>query len=146
MVVEGVEDDREMIVVVEIGAVAAQVAGHAAGRVLFVHPGADIQVLVVEEHPDLGLVRRGPAFGGFLLDEVGHRWHVAVGRFVEGAVDDERRWQRHRPDGGVAALVTVDDRRRLGRGRTVDGLGGVCWRTFGRSRGIRGTRLLRPRN
>ena len=52
-VVERVEQDREMVVVVQVGRVAAHVARHALRRIALPQPGADVDGVVVDRPPRL---------------------------------------------------------------------------------------------
>ena len=81
----------------------AFVLGHAAGipshfvddhslRMALPAATRDVDVVVVEQNPDLRLLGRRRAFEGFTLDEVRCREHVAVDRFIELAV--ESQWDR----------------------------------------------------
>ncbi len=114
VVVERVEEHRDVIVVVHVRRVAPHVARHAPGRVGLPHARADVDVPVVEEHPHLRLVGGGLAFVGLLLDEVAGALHVPVERLVQLPVHLERRRQPHRPEDGMALGIARHDLRRHG--------------------------------
>ena len=55
-----------------------------------VHPRTDVDRAAVIDHPDVHLLGRSCAFGGFLLDEVRDRHGFAPGRVIEVAVEADR--------------------------------------------------------
>ena len=111
-VVERVDHHREMIVVIEVGRVAAHVAHHAPRRIALPQPRADVDRVLVVRHPDLGLLGRGLALARLLLDEFVDRQRVAVDRVVEPAVEDQRLVQADRADRDAAVRVARHDGRR----------------------------------
>ena len=125
-VVERVEQHADVLTGDHVLAVAADVAddpGRLGRRV----PAADaqIEVVVVEEQPDFGLLSGRQTLRRLLRDETRRRRHLAVHGVVEAAVDVEIRYadgaQRGAPLG-----VAVDDRWRDRRRRSVDGAGGTA--------------------
>ena len=84
----------------------------------------DVEVLAVEEDPDLGALGRRLALARLLLDEVADRPDRAVERLVEDAVDAQRRVDADGADGDAAVGIARHHRRRDGRGRAVEGDGG----------------------
>ena len=123
-----------MVVVVQVVRVAAHVARHALRRIALPQPGADVDGVVVEPDPDLGLLGGRPPFERLLLHEVGDRVVVVIQPLVQAAV--ERQWlgQANRPDRHVSGFVTRDHRGRYRFRRAVD-----CARFLpGRSRGKAG--------
>jgi len=114
-IVKRVEQDREVVVVVHVAGVASHVAGHAAIGMGFPQAGADVDVLVVEEHPQLGLVAGWTALGRLLLDEAAGGWHRRVERLVEAAVERHGRSQPRGAEHRVALCVARDRLGRSGR-------------------------------
>ena len=110
-IVEGVEDDGEAVVAEHAGAVALHLVRHDPAR--FREPAArrDVQRVVVEHDPRLGRLRRGLAGVRFLLHEIGDRRHGAVHRFVEPAIELQRRVQADGPHRHVVAGVGLGVRR-----------------------------------
>ena len=105
LIVEGVEQYRQVVVVVHVERVAPHLALHAAAGLGFVEARGDVDVLVVEEDPGFGLLGRGRPFVGLLLEEVGQRRHGGVHGFGERAVDHEVARDSRGPDGRVPRVV-----------------------------------------
>ena len=119
-VVEGVERDPERVVLAQLRGVAAHLVGHPlAGRGRVPHPPGDVDGGLVEQDPRLGLLARGRAFDGHLLDEAGDGGHGAVHRFVEPAVEPEAGRETDGPDRRAALRVARDHRRGARRRRAV---------------------------
>ena len=121
VVVEGVEDDDEPVVVDELERVPLHLVGdpRRLGNRL-VDAGPHVDRLVVEEDPGVGRLRgRGPLVGR-LLDEIAERLDGGVDRLVEHAVQLQGRVEadgaHRRPPVGVAG----DGGRRDRGGGTVD--------------------------
>ena len=72
-IVERVDDEREVLVAEDVAVVAAQLVGDLAFGMAVPAARRDIEVVVVEEDPRLGLLGGGLALLWFLLDEVGQR-------------------------------------------------------------------------
>ena len=72
-------------------------------------PCGHVDVGVVEEHPDLGLLGGGLALERLLLDEVAERLHVAVRSLLQHTVHDDGGRHAEGPDRRQAVAVTDDD-------------------------------------
>jgi hypothetical protein len=94
-----------MVVVVQIGGVAAHVTRHALRRITLPQPGADIHGVRVVPDPDFSPLRGWPPFERLLLQKVGHRVVVVVQPLVEAAVEIERFGRADRADRDVAGFV-----------------------------------------
>ena len=70
LVVEGVEEHREVVVLPQLRRVAPHLVGDAPLRVRFAAPRRDVDVVVVEEDPRLGLLGGRLALVRLLLHEV----------------------------------------------------------------------------
>ena len=123
-VVERVEERAEVVVLAELGGVAAHLVRNplAPGRRV-PHPGGDVDIRVVEHDPRLGRLGRGRAGVGNVLDEVGDRRHRLVDRLVEDAVEADALLETDRPYRGPPLLVTRHHRRRHRWWRPVDEAG-----------------------
>src|SRR3989454_4385498 len=105
--------------------------------------GRDVEVLVVEEHPDLGLLCCRLALVRLLLDEIAGRQNRAVHLFVQATVDLQGLAHPRGPHRRKTTLGARDDSGRLGRRRN-DRLHSTAARCGNRWRGGR-RHLRRPR-
>ena len=121
-VIERVEHDRDVVVVVQVAGVTPHVAGDPTVGMGLPQARADVDVLVIEEHPDVGLVAGRATLGRFLLQEAARGGNRLVERLVEPAVEGERRGQargaQHRMSLRVARDHLGRDRRILRRRRS----------------------------
>jgi hypothetical protein len=126
VIVERVEQDRDVVVVEHVERVAPHLAGDAAIGLGLVHARADVDVLVVEEDPGLGLLRGGCPFARLLLHEVRERCHRGVDLFGQRPVEREIAEQTHRAHGGLARGLARHHDLRLSwrRGRRRGGISG----------------------
>ena len=125
-IVEGVDDEGDVLVAEDVAVVAAQLVGHLALGMAVPAARRDVEVDVVEEDPGLGLLGGRLALARLLLDEVGERRDAGVDGVVETAVEVERGVQAdgaHRDVvGRSAADQRFDGRLRLERpGARQDG-------------------------
>ena len=87
-IVEGVEDDAEVIVLPQLVGVAAQLVGDPLlGRRRVPAPRGDVDVVVVEHHPDVGLLGRRLAVARRDLQQAAEAGELLVDLFVEAAVE-----------------------------------------------------------
>src|SRR5262249_46735721 len=119
-VVERVEEHREVFVLEDDVAVAPELGDDVALRMAVPAACGHVHVLVVEEHPDVGLLGRGLALPWQYLDEIADRLDRRVKFLVHAAVKLERLRQASRPDRGVALLVTVHYQWRKRRRGPID--------------------------
>ena len=132
-VVERVEHDADVLP--QSHAIPAHVVGDPFRlRRRAVAADRDVQVVVVEQHPDFRLLRGDFAFVRKDLDEARRGRHVPVHLLVEIAVDVEGRGQPHRTHRRLVGRVARNGGWRQRRRRTVDRLR--------RLPGIRRTRIL----
>ena len=138
-VVKSVEKDPNIIVLIQIVVVATHFVGNDPFRVAF--PAADrhVEVVVIEQDPDIGLFVRRRAFLRLHLDETRHRRDGHVDLLIEMTVNPKRRCELDSADRGPARLVARNDLRGNRRRGPVDSernvhscLGrGRRWRWFG---------------
>ena len=117
VVVERVEAPRHVVVADDGGVVAPHLVRHQAVRLRLPAAADDVDVLVVEEEPDLGLLRSRGALVGIRLDEVRHRQHAVVDGLVEPAVDPQRLGDADGTHRGAPRGVAGDHLGRHRRGR-----------------------------
>jgi hypothetical protein len=110
--VKGVQDDAEIVVLADVPPVAAHVVGDDARRLTVAAPGGDVEVLVVEQNPHEGRLRRELPLLRILLDEIGDCRQRAIDRLVEYRVDMRRFGDPHRAHGDAAFLVPHFHRRK----------------------------------
>jgi len=92
------------------------VCDHAFGMAVPATAG-DVDVLVVEEHPHLGLLRGGRPLLRLLLDEVRRAGHQLIQLFIQPSVDDQRHLGADGPHHDVPFCV-ADEHSRRDRNRT----------------------------
>ncbi|MYF76019.1 MAG: hypothetical protein F4174_01360 [Acidobacteria bacterium] len=109
-----------MLVEPDAPVVAPEFVGHDPVRLGIPATSGDVDGLVVEEDPDLGLLGGRRPFEGFGLDEIADSWNPVVDRLVEASVEVERLFESNGADGGATEVVAPDHRRGVGRRRTVD--------------------------
>ena len=90
LVVEGVEEHREVVVLPQLRRVSPHLVGHAALGVRLEAPSRDVNVVVIEEDPRLGLLGGRLELVRLLLDEPADRFDGGVDRLVELPVDMDR--------------------------------------------------------
>ena len=105
-VVVGVEDDLDVVVLLEVG-VPPHLVGHEAAGFAVEAAKGEVQVVVVEEDPDLGPLRGRGSFDRLALKEAVHDRGLAPDRIVEAAVDAR----------GLGRAGSLDDRGFPGPGR-----------------------------
>ena len=115
-VVEGVEDDREVLVVEDAEVVAPHLRRHHPLRLAVVTAAGDVHGVVVVEDPDLGRFRRRFPFERERLDESAHAGNAVVDGIVEAAVELEGAFEPDGAHGGAAGLVAPHGLRVI-RGR-----------------------------
>ena len=106
---ERVEGHRQMVVLPGGHDVAAQLVGHDLVGVRFPAPARDVQVVVVEQDPDVGVLGRRLALPRLLLDQSVDGRDPGVDVVIEAAVDANRLGDARGPHRDVAAVVTRDD-------------------------------------
>ena len=99
VVVEGVEDDLDVVEPLGIRVPAHQARAHAGGALGVEHAGADVERVAVEEEADLGALRGGLALARLGLREVPQRLDRLPGDVVEAAVEHDRARAPHRAHG-----------------------------------------------
>ena len=119
-VVEGVERHAEAVVLADAPVVATQFVRLQSFGVAVPHAAGEIQVLVVVEHPEVGVLGRLLAFVRLLLDEAVRRVGAPVDVLVEPAVERQRLVDPHRAHRDAPLLVAHRHGWRHRRGRTVD--------------------------
>ena len=97
-VVEGVEADRQVLIVEDGLAVAPHLAHHHPLGMRVETARRDVQVVLVEHHPRFGALGRGLALVRLLLDELGGRNVVTVHRLVERTIELDRFTEPDRTD------------------------------------------------
>jgi hypothetical protein len=102
LVVKGIQNDAERVVVAGVE-ILLQVIDDDPRRLLVSRKYGEVQRLIVIEHANFGVVRRGHAFPRFVLNEAGRDRCIAPRRFVECAIDDDGTGG---PDGGQPPLQT----------------------------------------
>jgi hypothetical protein len=119
-VVEGIEDDGEILVIEDPAIVPPHlVRDHPLGLGV---PEAcrEIDVGVVEEHPDFGSLRLGHPLARLLLDKARDRGDVQIEALLESPVDLDRLLQPDGPERDASPLVAVHDLGLLGSRRAID--------------------------
>jgi hypothetical protein len=111
-----------VIVLAQLRGIASILVGDPLlGRRRVVHPGADVEVAIVEHQPQIGALGGRLAGGRHHLDEIAERLVVGVHRVVEPAIDLEWSLQLDRAHRGLTAGVAGNGRGGGRGGRTVDG-------------------------
>ena len=121
-VVEGVEDDREILVVEDAEVVPPHLGRHHAVGLAVPVPAGDVHRLVVIEDPDVGRLGGRFALERERLDEAADPGHPVVDGVVETAVEIERFGEAGGPHGRSPGLVAPDHLGKLGgRGTAYHG-------------------------
>jgi hypothetical protein len=105
---EGIEDDREALVLRDVVVVAAKLGDDVAFGVAVEGAHADIDIAVVEEHPHLGVFGGRRALARLLLDEAVDRRGRLVDLLVEPPVELNGALNPDRADRRLAVVVARD--------------------------------------
>ncbi len=124
-VVECVEDYGEVLVLGQSTTVPTHFIGHHPLRMTVPTAARDIDVLVIEEHPDLGFFRCRLAFLRLLLKESADARYVLINGFFELPVDYQRRVQSHRPHRHPSLIVAGNHLWKYRRRWTINVSGSV---------------------
>ena len=93
-VVKRMDHDTDAVVLKNQPAVAAQFRGDDSVRVAVVALHREVDVLLVEGHPQLGPLARRLSFQGILLDELRERGEFLIHVLVKAAIHPERQRRR----------------------------------------------------
>ena len=118
-VVERVERPGEVVVPHDPDVVPPHLVRDDPVGARFPAAGDHVDVVVVEEQPHLGPLRRRRSLDRVVLDEVGHRRNLRIDLFIEIAVDVDPLPDACRAHGDAAG-VAHDHGGRYGRRRSED--------------------------
>jgi len=105
LVVERVEQERDVIALEDVVVVTPHLVGDETRHVALPAAHRHVEAILVEEHPELGLLGGRGAFDRLLLPQIGHRGHRGVHRLLEAPVDVERGLEPHGPQRDAAGVV-----------------------------------------
>ena len=112
-VVERIKQERDGLVLKGVGAIAPHLVGHHALGLALRDACDRVDIVVIEQNPDLGLFSRRRALLRLGLDEIGHRQHAGIDGFVESSVDPKWLRETHGANGDAPRGVPSDGGRQL---------------------------------
>ena len=118
-IVEGIDDDLDVVVLKDVVAVPAHFVGDDAIRLVVQTAHREVNVRGVKENPELGSLGRRLSLVRLLLDEIADRGDLTVNLILQTTIEDKWLCEADRAYGHAPRSVARHDLRTGEGGRTV---------------------------